>query len=179
MTHKGLCCLLPGSIPWSYNPGFPSVREDHTPGEMQTTREKCGRSALTGTQTLLDTPLIKASFWKTSAPIKIHGPMSTVVLIVVEELVCFCTSSLPEINKTYRAGRELVFRLHEENALVHSAEGTQGPWWGMELQACVGGRKTFFGYKTQSDLQAQKQVKAVTFPETVACYYIEASSLVN
>lgn len=54
--------------------------------------------------------------------------MSVVVLIVVEELVHFYTCSLPEITKTYRAGRELIFRLHEENTLVHSTEGTQGPW---------------------------------------------------
>jgi len=81
--------------------------------------------------------------------------------------------------QTYRAGRELIFRLHEEHALVHSTEGAQGPWCGMELQACVGGRKTFLGCKTQSDLQPQKEVKAAPFPGAVTCYYTEASSLVN
>lgn len=98
---------------------------------------------------------------------------------VNRHMVGSCTCSFAEIVKTYRAGRELIFRLHKENALVHSTEGTQGPWWGVQLQARVGGRKTFLGYKTQSDLQPQKEVKVATCLNTVTCYYTEASSLVN
>lgn len=56
-----LRCLLPGSSPWSYNPGLPSVGEDDTPGEMQKTGKNAAGQHLQG-QTKPNTPLVNASF---------------------------------------------------------------------------------------------------------------------
>lgn len=153
VTNRGLHCRLPSSSPWSCSPGFPSflLGEDHTTGKMQTTREKCGRLVLMGTQTLPNDQVIKDSFYKNKYS---ECSYKNIWLYVHPSWFLYC--SLPETAKTYRSVRELIFRLHEENTFVHGTDSTQGLWWAMELQTCVGGRKTLLGNKTQADLQPQK-----------------------